>query len=61
MSCTALHCTGLTAQVLLLPWWTFLLVAVKALVPEPASMRLGNAFGFNCSMDQFRGREKKLN
>jgi len=48
-------------EVLLLPWWTFLLVAVKALVPEPASMRLGNAFGFNCSMDQFRGREKKLN
>ena len=28
------------------------------LVPTPAFMKLATAFGFNCSMDQFVGREK---
>jgi len=46
-------------EVLLLPWWSFMLIALKAIVPEPAFMRLSQAFGFNCSMDQFEGREKK--
>jgi len=46
-------------EVLLLPWWSFMLIALKAIVPEPAFMRLSQAFGFNCSMDQFQGREKK--
>jgi len=45
-------------EVLLLPWWTFMLVALKAILPEPASMRLCHAFGFNCSMDQFKGKPK---
>jgi len=46
-------------EVLLLPWWSFMLIALKAIVPEPAFMRLSQAFGFNCSMDQFEGRSKK--
>jgi len=46
-------------EVLLLPWWSYMLIALKAIVPEPAFMRLSQAFGFNCSMDQFTGRTKK--
>jgi len=46
-------------QVLLLPWWSFLLIALKAVMTEPAFMTLSQAFGFNCSMDQFEGRQKK--
>jgi len=46
-------------EVLLLPWWSFMLIALKAVVPEPAFIRLSTAFGFNCSMDQFEGRVKK--
>jgi len=46
-------------EVLLLPWWSFMLIALKAVVPEPAFIRLSQAFGFNCSMDQFEGRTKK--
>jgi len=46
-------------EVLLLPGWISMLVAVKALIPEPASLKLGQAFGFNCSMDQFQGRDDK--
>jgi len=46
-------------EVLLLPWWSYMLIALKAIVPEPAFMRLSQAFGFNCSMDQFTGRAKK--
>jgi hypothetical protein len=29
------------------------------LVPTPAFMLLSQAFGINCSMDQFTGRQKK--
>jgi len=46
-------------EVLMLPWWAFMLIALKAVIPEPAFMRLSTAFGFNCSMDQFEGRVKK--
>merc|ERR1712029_1067949 len=46
-------------QVLLLPWWSFLLIALKAVMTEQAFMKLSQAFGFNCSMDQFQGRVKK--
>merc|ERR1719245_844754 len=42
-------------QVLLLPWWSFLLIALKAVMTEQAFMKLSHAFGFNCSMDQFEG------
>jgi len=45
-------------QVLLLPWWSFCLIALKAVMTEQAFMTLSNAFGFNCSMDQFKGRQK---
>jgi len=46
-------------QVLLLPWWSFLLIALKAVMTEQAFMKLSHAFGFNCSMDQFEGRQLK--
>merc|ERR1711936_1080293 len=46
-------------QVLLLPWWSFLLIALKAVMTEQAFMKLSHAFGFNCSMDQFQGRQLK--
>jgi len=46
-------------EVLLLPWWSFILICLKSVVPEPAFIRLSQAFGFNCSMAQFEGRVKK--
>merc|ERR1711892_158151 len=46
-------------EVLLLPWWSFILIALKAILPEAGFIRLSQAFGFNCSMDQFEGRTKK--
>merc|ERR1711936_559651 len=45
-------------EVVLLPWWSMFLLILKNLVPSPAFMKLATAFGFNCSMDQFTGREK---
>eukprot|EP00092_Neocalanus_flemingeri_P019595 GFUD01021227.1.p1 GENE.GFUD01021227.1~~GFUD01021227.1.p1 ORF type:complete len:305 (-),score=101.84 GFUD01021227.1:328-1242(-) len=45
-------------EVLLLPWWSYMLIVLKAVVPEPGSIRLSQALGFNNSMDQFQGREK---
>ena len=45
-------------EVLLLPWWSFILMVLKAILPEPGFMRLSQAFGLNCSMDQFEGRCK---
>lgn len=46
-------------EVILLPSWTFLLITLKAILPSSGFMRLGQAFGFNCSMDQFQGRQKQ--
>jgi len=46
-------------EVLLLPWWSFILICLKSVIPEPAFMRISQAFGFNCSMDQFEGRANK--
>merc|ERR1712121_70754 len=46
-------------EVLLLPWWSFILICMKAVLPEPGFMKLAQAFGFNCSMDEFTGRTKK--
>lgn len=45
-------------EIVLLPWWSMFLLILKNLVPSPAFMKLATAFGFNCSMDQFTGREK---
>merc|ERR1719153_1259458 len=45
-------------EIVLLPWWSMLLLILKNLVPTPAFMKLATAFGFNCSMDQFVGRQK---
>merc|ERR1711936_174656 len=45
-------------EIVLLPWWSMFLLILKNLVPTPAFMKLATAFGFNCSMDQFVGREK---
>merc|ERR1712126_435222 len=46
-------------EVVMLPWWAFILVSLKAVLPEPGFMKLAQAFGFNCSMDEFTGRTKK--
>merc|ERR1712183_1139890 len=56
---SAVGATLTNKEVLLLPGWTFLLVVLKAILPEPASMSISQAFGFNCSMDEFQGREKQ--
>jgi len=45
-------------EIVLLPWWSMFLLILKNLVPTPAFMKLATAFGFNCSMDQFVGRQK---
>jgi len=45
--------------ILMLPWWTSYLIMLKHLVPSEAMMKLSTAFGSNCSMDQFTGRETK--
>jgi len=45
-------------EMLLLPWWAMFLLLLKAILPSPAFMKLSQAFGFNCSMDQFTGRKK---
>merc|ERR1711863_200972 len=45
-------------EIVLLPWWSMFLLILKNLVPTSAFMKLATAFGFNCSMDQFIGREK---
>lgn len=47
------------AEVCILPAWTFILIAIKCVLPPPAFMLLSQAFGINCSMDQFTGRGKK--
>jgi len=46
-------------EILLLPWWAMFLLVLKHLLPSSGFMKLATAFGFNCSMDQFKGREKK--
>lgn len=43
--------------IIMLPWWTSYLIMLKHLVPSPAMMKLSTAFGSNCSMDQFTGRD----
>jgi len=49
----------LNHEVVMLPsFWAYLLGFFKALIPPKATMKIAQAFGFNCSMDQFEGREK---
>ena len=45
-------------QVVLLPWWAYILIALKAVMTEPAFMKISQVMGFNCSMDQFQGRQQ---
>merc|ERR1712200_262062 len=40
-------------EVVMVPGWCCILVAIKAIIPPAGFMRLSQAFGFNCSMDQF--------
>jgi len=44
-------------EIVMLPAWVASLCAIKSLVPVSASLRLAQAFGLNCSMDQFKGRK----
>jgi len=46
-------------EVVLVPGWTFMLIALKSVLPAEGFMKLSQAFGLNCSMDQFTGRTKK--
>lgn len=46
-------------EIILLPWWSTYLFMLKHLLPSQAMMKLSSAFGANCSMDQFTGREKQ--
>jgi len=46
-------------EVILMPWWGMFLLVAKNLLPAPAFMKISQAFGFNCSMDQFEGRKKE--
>jgi len=47
-------------EIVLLPWWTTYLFMLKHLLPSQAMMKLASAFGANCSMDQFTGRDKMV-
>jgi len=42
--------------VLILPGWCSALIVLKSLVKTEPFNKLGQIFGFNCSMDQFKGR-----
>lgn len=46
-------------EVILIPGWVWILMVLKSVMSSTATIHLGQAFGLNCSMDQFRGREKK--
>jgi len=46
-------------EMVILPGWAAPMGALKALIPTDATMRLGQALGINCSMDQFQGRKKE--
>lgn len=43
-------------SVLILPEWCSALIILKSLVKTEPFNQLGQIFGFNCSMDQFKGR-----
>merc|ERR1712080_489332 len=45
-------------EMVLLPWWAMFLLILKNALPTAAYMKLGQAFGITCSMDQFTGRGK---
>jgi len=48
----------LNHEAVFLPYfWAYILGFVKALIPPKATMKIAQAFGFNCSMDQFKGRD----
>lgn len=46
-------------EVVFLPGWTVFLILLKIVLPAKSALRLGQALGFNCSMDQFKGRVKE--
>ena len=45
-------------EILLLPWWGMFLLLLKVILPSRGFMKVAQAFGFNCAMDQFTGRKK---
>merc|ERR1712135_148558 len=46
--------------VLILPWWCTILVTLKTVLQTDPCIKLAQTFGFNCSMDQFSGRQNKI-
>jgi len=55
----AVAATLTNREVQLLPWWSMYLLVLKNLLPSPAFLQLARAFGFNVSMEEFTGRDKK--
>ena len=41
----------------ILPWWCSFLMTAKTILPQRGFQYLSEVFGFNCSMDQFKGRK----
>jgi len=46
-------------QMVLLPWWSVLLALLKYTFPSRGFLHVAKTFGFNSSMDEFVGRQKK--
>jgi len=40
----------------IVPWWCSFLITAKTMLPQKGFQYLSEVFGFNCSMDQFKGR-----
>ena len=46
----------MNTPVLILPAWCSILVTLKSVIQTNPYIKLAQTFGFNCSMDQFKGR-----
>ena len=41
----------------IVPWWCNFLICLKTVLPHKGAFYISQTFGFNCSMDQFKGRK----
>ena len=41
----------------IIPWWCNFLICLKTVLPHKGAFYISQVFGFNCSMDQFKGRK----
>ena len=42
-----------------IPGWFMWILSLRALMPTETAIHYGNVLGVNCSMDEFRGRDKQ--